>query len=110
MYDNIKPNCDFFEDLESEVLESAIYLPEVSLPDAWCGWSQIKRIHTMVYWQDLVRRKPVKIQEIFIWSISALFIPDYLAWVLCSFSHKHDTSCNFLCHAVCKRCVYMTVV
>lgn len=54
----------------------------------------------------LVRRKSVKIQEILTWSISALFIPGYLAWVLCSFSHKHDTSYNFLCHAVCKHSVF----
>lgn len=105
MDDDIKLNCACLKTFKLCVLESVVYLPEVSLPNTWCGWSQIAK-DTVAYWQDLVRRKSVKIQEILFWSISALFFPGYLAWTLCSFSHKHDASYNVLCHTVCKHSVF----
>lgn len=105
MDDSVKLNCASLKTFKLCILESVIYLPEVFLPGTWCGWSQIAK-DTMAYWQDLVRRKSVKIQEILICSFSALFVPGYLAWVLCSFSHKHDTSYNFVCHTVGKHSVF----
>lgn len=70
MDDNIKLNCACLKTFKLCVLESVINLPEVSLPGAWCGWSQIVK-DTVAPWQDLGRRKSVKIQEIFI----CLFLP-----------------------------------